>query len=45
MDGIILAGGKGNRMRPLTLQTPKPLLDLQGQAILAWSLESLRGYR
>ena len=43
MDGIILAGGKGNRMRPLTLQTPKPLLDLQGQAILAWSLESLRG--
>lgn len=43
MDGIVLAGGKGTRMRPLTLDTPKPLLLLQGQPILAWSLLSLRG--
>ena len=42
MDGIILAGGMGKRMRPLTLATPKPLLPLQGQPILAWSLTSLR---
>ena len=36
-----MAGGKGARMRPLTLQTPKPLLELQNQPILAWSLMSL----
>ncbi len=42
MDGIILAGGKGTRMRPLTLDKPKPLLELQGQPILAWSLLSLQ---
>ncbi|MDE2858478.1 MAG: sugar phosphate nucleotidyltransferase [Chloroflexota bacterium] len=43
MDGVILAGGKGTRMRPLTLDRPKPLLELQGQPILAWSLLSLQG--
>ena len=43
MDGIILAGGAGTRMRPLTLDTPKPLLPLQGQPILDWSLRSLAG--
>ncbi len=43
MDGIILAGGIGTRMRPLTLQQPKALLPLQGQPILHWSLKSLRG--
>lgn len=42
MDGIILAGGAGTRMRPLTLKTPKPLLELQDRPILAWSLMSLR---
>ena len=43
MDGIILAGGEGRRMRPLTLTTPKPLLALQNRPILEWSLLSLRG--
>lgn len=43
MDGVILAGGKGTRMRPLTLDKPKPLLELQGRPILAWSLLSLKG--
>ena len=43
MDGIILAGGEGRRMRPLTLSTPKPLLALQNRPILEWSLMSLRG--
>lgn len=43
MDGIILAGGEGTRMRPLTLATPKPLLPLQNRPILEWSLMSLRG--
>jgi len=42
MDGIILAGGEGTRMRPLTLATPKPLLPLQNRPILEWALMSLR---
>jgi len=42
MDGIILAGGKGTRMRPLTLETPKPLLNVQGHPILEWSLRGMR---
>ncbi|MBA3872224.1 MAG: NTP transferase domain-containing protein [Anaerolineae bacterium] len=38
MDAIILAGGKGTRMQPLTATTPKPLLQVQGRPILEWSL-------
>lgn len=38
-----MAGGKGTRMRPLTLDTPKPLLHVQGRPILEWSLMSLHG--
>ncbi|MBI1281595.1 MAG: NTP transferase domain-containing protein [Anaerolineaceae bacterium] len=41
MDAIILAGGKGTRMMPLTASTPKPLLLVQGRPILEWSLLSL----
>ncbi|MCZ7546358.1 MAG: nucleotidyltransferase family protein [Anaerolineae bacterium] len=42
MDGIILAGGKGTRMLPLTENTPKPLLAIQGRPILEWTLRILR---
>ncbi|NJL92202.1 MAG: nucleotidyltransferase family protein [Anaerolineae bacterium] len=42
MDAIILAGGKGTRMRPLTERTPKPLLAVQGRPILGWALAGLR---
>ncbi len=41
MDAIILAAGLGTRLRPHTLQTPKPLLPIQGRPILDWTLAAL----
>jgi bifunctional UDP-N-acetylglucosamine pyrophosphorylase/glucosamine-1-phosphate N-acetyltransferase len=41
MDAIILAAGLGTRLRPHTLQTPKPLLELQGRPVLDWALGAL----
>jgi MurNAc alpha-1-phosphate uridylyltransferase len=39
---VILSAGRGTRMRPLTLTTPKPLLPLDGRPILAHVLERLQ---
>jgi bifunctional UDP-N-acetylglucosamine pyrophosphorylase/glucosamine-1-phosphate N-acetyltransferase len=41
MDAIILAAGLGTRLRPHTLQTPKPLLPIQGRPLLDWALGAL----
>jgi NDP-sugar pyrophosphorylase family protein len=41
MDAIILAAGLGTRLRPHTLQTPKPLLSVRGRPILDWALGAL----
>ncbi len=41
MDAVIMAAGLGTRLRPHTLTTPKPLLDVQGRPILDWALGAL----
>src|SRR5688500_8047212 len=41
MKALVLAAGLGERMRPLTLETPKPLLEAGGRPLLAWHLEKL----
>lgn len=41
MKAIIFSAGKGERMRPLTLTTPKPLLVAGGKPLIVWHLERL----
>ena len=41
MKALVLAAGLGERMRPLTNATPKPLLVAGGKPLIAWHLEKL----
>lgn len=41
-SAIILAGGKGERLRPFTNDRPKVMVELAGKPILAWQIEWLK---
>ena len=44
IDAVIMAGGKGERLRPLTLNTPKPLLPVGNKAIIDHNVDRLIAY-
>jgi bifunctional UDP-N-acetylglucosamine pyrophosphorylase/glucosamine-1-phosphate N-acetyltransferase len=42
MKAVILAAGKGTRLKPLTDYTPKPMLNIAGKLLLEWLIERVR---
>lgn len=44
VDAVLMAGGKGERLRPLTDKTPKPLLKVGDKAIIDYNIERLINY-
>ena len=41
LRAVLMAGGRGERLRPMTLTTPKPLLQIEGKAIIDYNIEAL----
>ncbi|MEK6477781.1 nucleotidyltransferase family protein [Catalinimonas sp. 4WD22] len=44
IDAVIMAGGKGTRLLPLTQEKPKPMLEVGNKPILAYNLERLQKF-
>lgn len=44
IDAVLMAGGKGERLRPLTVKTPKPLLPVGGKCIIDHNVDRLMSY-
>jgi len=44
ITAVIVAGGRGTRLAPLTDTVPKPMLDVCGKPILLWQVELLKKY-
>lgn len=44
MKAVIMAGGKGTRLRPLTSNTPKPMVPLLNKPCMEYSIELLKKY-
>ncbi len=44
IDAVLMAGGKGERLKPLTEKTPKPLLKVGEKAIIDYNVEALISY-
>ena len=44
IDAVLMAGGKGERLRPLTEKTPKPLLQVGGKCIIDHNIDRLMSY-
>lgn len=44
IDAVLMAGGKGERLRPLTEKTPKPLIKVGGKAIIDYNIDNLISY-
>lgn len=44
IDAVLMAGGKGERLRPLTEKTPKPLIKVGNKCIIDYNIDSLISY-
>jgi mannose-1-phosphate guanylyltransferase len=42
LPAVVLVGGQGTRLRPLTEQTPKPMLPILGRPLLAYTFDQLK---
>ncbi|MBS7618801.1 NTP transferase domain-containing protein, partial [Candidatus Bathyarchaeota archaeon] len=44
IKAVILAGGQGKRLKPLTDENPKPLIRVAGKPIVVWQMRWLKHY-
>ncbi|HBR34896.1 MAG TPA: nucleotidyltransferase, partial [Firmicutes bacterium] len=45
MKAIVMAGGKGTRLRPLTCKQPKPMVPIAGKPMIEYILDLLKQYQ